>query len=390
MDDRDLEARLATHLHRRFDGAPPPPTLAASVERLIAAPARPIGRSTLRIRSFSLGWASIAVAVVVALTAIAGLRFGGFLGPGAPTPTSPPATSAASNERWFLVMPPTAIIPSKADGSFASDVLAARIRALDIGTFTSGTGYGIHFELVDVPADAPTNEQIRSVLGANGDIEFVPLPRADYDDAGVTAVVGKPLPKDEPALFGWDGIASASRNTNDQSGEPTLMITLKAAAASGFGDYTAAHIGETFAIVIDGRVALMPIVTEGIPGGQIEIASGGDDNGAFELALAVAVGGRLPESWRDPVVPVVRSRELIVTELLARTPGATSSESASLEAIRADGDWRAIWRVVLDGQFSECGGPPAPGNTVTCLEATSREFVVDAETGEVISSGPPS
>ena len=46
-DDRDLEARLRTHLHRRFDRAQPPPEVVAAVRQVIATPPRRIALPAL-------------------------------------------------------------------------------------------------------------------------------------------------------------------------------------------------------------------------------------------------------------------------------------------------------------------------------------------------------
>ncbi|MEA2672922.1 MAG: hypothetical protein QOI92_114, partial [Chloroflexota bacterium] len=70
MDDLELEARLRTHLHHRFDDAPIPAGLASNVGQALTTAARPIGLAT-RTGRLRLGWTAVAAAVVIALGAVA-------------------------------------------------------------------------------------------------------------------------------------------------------------------------------------------------------------------------------------------------------------------------------------------------------------------------------
>lgn len=377
MDDRDLEARLRTHLHRRFDGAQPPPEVVAAVRQVIATPPRRIALPALRARTFRPGWSVVAVALGVAVLAVAGLRFGGLLGPGGGDPTPSP-TAAPPSARHFIVLPPSASEPWKTQSDAAHEVLDARLRALGVRNFLSVSGNAIQFS---IPAEGPSDATVRDVLAATGEVEFVPLPPEDYGDGGLTAELGSPLPKDEPALFGWDGIASVERRADEQA-RPTLLITLKPAARDAFATHTESHIGESFAIVVDDVVALLPMINEPIPGGEIVI-SGGVDDGRFQQTLAILAGGMLPEAWARPEVPVVLPEDRVVAATLENNPSSTLA-SAGLDAIPDGAGWRAVWRIELDGEFREC--IPGPSGTPSCLTATRMEFVIDAETGDPISS----
>lgn len=380
MDDRDLEARLRTHLHRRFDGAQPTPELVSSVQQVVATPPRRIGLPQLRARTFKPGWSLIAAVLGVAVVVIGGMRIGGFIGPGSDPTPSP--TAAPPIEREFIVLPPSAALPSKTASDLAGTVLTDRLRALGLGNISSSAGYALEFV---VPVDGPSDITVRAVLAATGEVEFVPLPAEDYGEGGLVAEVGDPLPKDEPALFGWDGIASAEPST-DQQGRPTLLITLRPAARVAFATYTQSHIGEYFAIVVDGEVAMLPVINEPIPGGQVVLSGGGPGNDPidrFERARAILIGGRLPESWARPTVPEV-IQELEITAATLREQPDASLVSADLDAIPEGSGWRAVWRIELEGEFREC--IPGPSGGQSCLTATRMEFVLDAETGDRISS----
>src|SRR4051794_1242879 len=176
MDDDELEARLRTNLHGRFDNEPVPAGLSGAVRQtLTAAPAARVGFS-LRRGALHLGWAATALVVVVV---------GGFLlygkvglGPAGPNATpSPDATLAAGLDRAFVVLPKNGSRPSKADGEQAGAVFDARLGALGLHNFTAAIGYG--YELF-APPDGPSDKEIHAVLAATGDVEFVPLPPDRY------------------------------------------------------------------------------------------------------------------------------------------------------------------------------------------------------------------
>ncbi len=377
MDDRDLEAGLRAHLHQRFDAAQPPPELVSAVQQVIATPARRIVLPQLRTGRFRLGWPVVAVALGLAVIVLGGLRFGGVLDPGLGDATPSP-TAATPVARDFIVLPRSVTEPSKTQTSVANEVLGARLRALGVANLMSASGDAIHFSL---PAEGPPDEAIRAVLGATGEVAFVPLPPEDYGDGGFIAEVGRPLPRDEPALFGWEGIASLEQSTDEQA-RPTMLVRLKPAARDLFATYTRTHIGDSFAILVDDEVVVVPIVNEPITGGEVMV-SGGIDAGTFERTVAILAGGVLPESWARPVVPIVVPRERVLAAKLADNPAA-KLESVGLDAIADGPGWRAVWRIELQGEFREC--IPDPSGNPSCLVASRVEFVLDAETGGQISS----
>jgi hypothetical protein len=264
------------------------------------------------------------------------------------------------------------MVVNKPEASLAGDVMSTRIRALGIGNFTSGGGYGIEFLL---PADGPPDASIRAVLGATGDVRIVPLPASDYGAGKLTATLGQALPKDEPALIGWDGIASVA--SDPLGGSPGLTITLKPDGAQAFGDYTAAHVGDVFAIVVDGRVALLRMVMEAITSGQITITP--SENDSFAETAAILVGGMLPEAWRGASVPVIVAQDQAIAAALAATRGGTvqdASPNADLGPLA--GEVRAVWYV--DIYQPDCQ------DTASCVSADLL-VTVDAVTGTVISVG---
>jgi hypothetical protein len=369
VDDLELEARLRTHLHRRFDDAPIPSGLVSSISQSLATAARPVGLAT-RTGRLRLGWAAVAAAVVIAVAAIGIGKGLGPTGPGAVATPTPHATEAPDRE--FIVLPPDGTVLNKPEASLAGDVLSARIRALGIATFSSGGGYGIQFTL---PATGPSDASIRAVLGATGDVRIVPLPAVDYGAGRLIAILGAPLPEDEPALFGWDRIASVA--SDPVGGTGRLTMALKPAAALAFGDYTSAHIGDTFAIVVDGRVGLLPTVNEAITSGVITIAPGPDDS--FRETAAILAGGELPEAWRGASVPVLVPRDKAIAAALTATHGGTVRDANPTVDLVPGGAFQAVWSIAV---FQ-----PECQDTGSCV-SSDMLVRVDAVTGAVIDVGP--
>jgi len=114
-----------------------------------------------------------------------------------------------------------------------------------------------------------TTEAIRKLVGQTGRLDFVPL--------GTTQkAVGDEIdPKQFPALFSGEQLESAAIATSGQTNQRVVTFILKADGAKLFGDYTAANIGKYFAIVLDGKVISAPVINSAIPGGHVEISSGG-------------------------------------------------------------------------------------------------------------------
>ncbi len=187
---------------------------------------------------------------------------------------------------------------------------------------TSGTDRIV----VEVPGVSDT-AAIRRLVGQTGRLDFVPLPRAQYGSDGAAgpqfATDGQPLPTTETTLFSGDQVASANVGSDPQTGARVVAFTLKSEGAKLFGDYTTAHVGEFFAIVLDGRVISAPSINSPITGGAGQITGGG--LGGFPRAEAeelvnVLRFGSLPfpveELASDTIDPTL-GQEFLEASLLA-------------------------------------------------------------------------
>lgn len=370
MEDRDLEGRLRIRLHRRFDNTLVPSELANNVRQAFATSPRRVGFD-LGVGGLRIRWAAVvALAVVMVAVAVAG-NLGSIFEPGSrPTPTPVPSVAA---ERQFVVLPANGTLVGKAESTLARSVLSARLRALGISNFTSAGDNVLQFS---VPVGGPPDGSIRAVLAATGDLRIVPLPAADYGAGMRVATVGSPLPKDEPALFGWEGVSSV---TNDPTGASReVSIALKPEAAQAFGDYTTAHVGDVFAIVVDGRIALLPMVSEAITSGRIRLTPALGDG--FADTGAILVGGELPEAWRGASVPIWISQDVAERAALEATHGGTvqaASLSAELATSISGDAWLVVWNVEVDQP--EC----SDGESCVGLFLVK----VDGVTGTVLHAG---
>src|SRR6476659_197822 len=111
-------------------------------------------------------------------------------------------------------------------------------------------------------------DAVRRLVGQTGRLDFVPL--------GQTVVqAGQVLDlKANPPLFSGDQVSSAATAT-DQSRGLTVTFNLKDQGSKAFADYTRLHVGDYFAITLDGTVISAPVINEAIPNGQVQISAGG-------------------------------------------------------------------------------------------------------------------
>ncbi len=131
------------------------------------------------------------------------------------------------------------------------------------------------FHLVNenVPA-----EQVASGRAPAG-TEFLPYLEAPDQQVAVYSrveVSGESL-KDSQADF-------------DQNNMPVVSTVFDAAGARRFAKLTTEHVGERFAIVLDGKVLSAPVIREPIPGGRGQISGGFTLQGAKDLAVLLRSG----------------------------------------------------------------------------------------------------
>ncbi len=175
----------------------------------------------------------------------------------------------------YQAVPVDGKAPTQADMGVMKDIVERRVNATGV-TEAVVLVQGDDRIVVELPGVTDT-EAVRRLVGQTGRLDFVPL--------GTTQVQeGQELDLETyPPLFSGDQVASASLGQSDTQGL-TVNFVLKDEGAKLFGDYTASHVGEYFAIVLDGTVISAPVINEAIPGGQVQISAGGI--GGFSAADA--------------------------------------------------------------------------------------------------------
>jgi preprotein translocase subunit SecD len=287
MSDRRIDVDLETRLERAFQSADLPAApgrLLDALERVPDAPLLSGGPSRAGSGSARrTTWGILGVAAVLLVGGAVALGVGSR-GP-APSPAVP---SAAPGTRLGYQIAWTAQVP------FSAPALADEVRIVQAridATGAVGIAIGTEGEdrlVVDLPAGIDT-DALRKLIGQRGEVAFIPLGDTQMRTGDV---VDEAL---HPRLFGHEGVAGASVGTNGQTNQRVVTFQLTPAAATQFDAYTKAHIGQYFAIVLDGKVISAPTIQSEIPGGQVEISQSSAIGGfpldeANELAAILRTG----------------------------------------------------------------------------------------------------
>jgi len=151
--------------------------------------------------------------------------------------------------------------------------------------------------LIQVPGIGSAAE-LKSLIGTTAQLAFHPvLGRAASEQAGSPGDLVLPS-TDEPGTFyvldrrpvvSGENLVDA-QPAFDQNNRPAVSFRFDAAGARVFGDYTAAHIGQPFAIVLDGEVISAPVIQSHIPGGSGIITGQFTVEESTELAVLLRAG----------------------------------------------------------------------------------------------------
>ena len=81
-----------------------------------------------------------------------------------------------------------------------------------------------------------------------------------------------------------------ARPSFDQNGQPAVEFRFNPTGARRFGAYTAANVGQLFAIVLDNQVISAPVIRDAIPGGQGQISGAMTVDESNRLAVLLRAG----------------------------------------------------------------------------------------------------
>ncbi len=253
--------------------------------------------------AFAIAGGAVVLVIVSALMfgALGGkFAIGGPQQTSSPTFAASPSVKAATGVQLrFHVRSAASATPDAAAMSEIRDIVQRRLEAAGLSgaVVTLGDGDTVVVDL----APGGDGTQVRSIVERQGELTVVPLPPATYgtvSTGGPAGVAdGQPLPSDASLTPLFSGAAITSANaTTDQNASPAVQFDLDPAAARLFADYTTNHIGEFFAIVLDGTVLASPSINAPVTGGSAMITFGSTPGATAQVSELVAImrSGPLP------------------------------------------------------------------------------------------------
>ncbi|MCV2868953.1 protein translocase subunit SecD [Defluviimonas sp. WL0002] len=130
--------------------------------------------------------------------------------------------------------------------------------------------------LIEVPGIGSAAE-LKELIGTTAQLTFNQVIRrtANQDEPAGIGNVNYPSAEEEGVYYILDELPVVTgeelvdaRPDFDQNGRPAVAFRFNTSGARKFGDYTAAHVGELFAIVLDGKVISAPQIRTHIGGGS--------------------------------------------------------------------------------------------------------------------------
>ena len=152
--------------------------------------------------------------------------------------------------------------------------------------------------LIEVPGIGSAQE-LKDLIGTTAKLTFHQVygpPVSSPDSAGANRLA-LPSAEREGVYYVMDDVPvvtgdelTDARPETDQNGYPAVGFRFNPTGARAFGDYTAEHIGEPFAIVLDGKVISAPTIQSHIAGGSGIITGNFTVQEASGLALLLRAG----------------------------------------------------------------------------------------------------
>ena len=177
----------------------------------------------------------------------------------------------------YRIVPAGGKTPTAADLAVVRDIMDKRVNSTGVAepvVVTSGTDRIV----VELPGVTDTSA-VRALVGTTGRLDFVPIP------AGTSVTQGQALDLTGATncppsgtitticiLFSGDQLESASVGS-DAQGNRAVNFRLKTTGSDLFAKWTAAHVQEQFAIVLDSNIISSPVIRQPITGGQVQISN---------------------------------------------------------------------------------------------------------------------
>lgn len=152
--------------------------------------------------------------------------------------------------------------------------------------------------LIQVPGIGSA-EELKALIGTTAQLSFHPVV-ARGTGAGAVPGVGQviyPSVEEKDLYYTLDAVPvvtgeelTDARPDFDQNGRPAVSFRFNPTGARKFGDYTAANIGQLFAIVLDEEVISAPVIQSHIPGGSGIITGNFTVESSTNLAVLLRAG----------------------------------------------------------------------------------------------------
>ncbi|WP_413853067.1 protein translocase subunit SecD [Albidovulum sp.] len=152
--------------------------------------------------------------------------------------------------------------------------------------------------LIQVPGIGSA-EELKSLIGTTAQLTFQPVVGRGSDPNAIAKPGQEILPsldekgiyytlEDTPVVTGEE--LTDARPDFDQNGRPAVSFRFNPTGARKFGDYTAANVGQLFAIVLDNEVISAPRINQHIPGGSGIITGNFTVESSTQLAVLLRAG----------------------------------------------------------------------------------------------------
>ena len=152
--------------------------------------------------------------------------------------------------------------------------------------------------LIQVPGIGSA-EELKALIGTTAKLTFNPVVGRGTDPNAAPGLGNIVVPSlDEPGVFYTLAEAPVvtgeeltdARPSFDQNGQPAVDFRFNPQGAKRFGAYTAANIGQPFAIVLDNQVISAPTIRDAITTGNGQISGAMDVNESNRLAVLLRAG----------------------------------------------------------------------------------------------------
>lgn len=152
--------------------------------------------------------------------------------------------------------------------------------------------------LIQVPGIGSATE-LKELIGTTAQLTFHPVlgRTSDPNDIAQPGQVIYPSIDEEGVFYKLDAAPVVTgedlvdaRPEFDQNGQPAVGFRFNPTGARAFGDYTAANVGQLFAIVLDSEVISAPRINQHIPGGSGIITGNFNVESSTNLAVLLRAG----------------------------------------------------------------------------------------------------